>query len=142
MTSCPESGFDVIRIRSAARRWNRAVIVCVDNPQEAAQRYARYTGLLAQLSGSQWRIDTQRGALLFVTPETLQRRLGLAAPSLPWIAGYVLTSDDPAATRSLLEQAQCATRPLGDNRLLLEWPGALGGFVLFQAAGTALPAFD
>ncbi|MBX3651791.1 MAG: VOC family protein [Burkholderiales bacterium] len=119
-----------------------AVILCVENPQEAAQRYARYTGLLAQVSGSQWRIDTQRGALLFVTPETLQRRLDMAAPSLPWIAGYVLSSDDPAETRRHLEQAKCDLQPMPDGRLLLQWPGALGGFVLFQAPGSALPAFD
>ncbi len=119
-----------------------AVVLCVENPQEAAQRYARYTGLLAQVAGSLWRIDTQRGALLFVTPDTLRRKLGMTAPSLPWIAGYVLTSDDPAATRRHLEQAQCALRPLPEGRTLLEWPGAPGGFVLFQAAGSALPAFD
>ncbi|MBX3666008.1 MAG: VOC family protein [Burkholderiales bacterium] len=119
-----------------------AVILCVDDPQEAAQRYARYTGLLAQVAGSLWRIDTQRGALLFVAPETLRRALGMTAPSLPWIAGYVLTSDDPAATRRHLEQAQCALRTLPAGQLLLEWPGALGGCVLFQAAGSALPAFD
>jgi hypothetical protein len=119
-----------------------SVILCVEDPQEAAQRYARYTGLLAQVSGSQWRIDTQRGALLFVTPETLQRKLGMTAPSLPWIAGYVLSSDDLAETRRHLEQARCSTRLLFGDRLLLEWPGALGGFVLFQAAGSALPSFD
>lgn len=118
-----------------------AVVVCVADPQEAAQRYARFSGLFAQVAGPLWRIDTQRGALLFVTPEALQRALGLAAPSLPWIAGYVLTSDNLSATRQHLEQAHCAVKPLPGERLLLEWPGAVGGFVLFQAPGTALPDF-
>ncbi|MBS1217720.1 MAG: hypothetical protein H6R21_853 [Proteobacteria bacterium] len=118
-----------------------AVILCVADPQEAAQRYARYTGLLAQVSGSQWRIDTQRGALLFVGPAALERHLGITPPVVPWIAGYVLTSDDIAATRTWLAAAQCAVRDLEARRLLLEWAGAIGGIVVFQPAAAPLPAF-
>lgn len=119
-----------------------AVILCVADPQEAAQRYARYTGLLAQVSAAQWRIDTQRGALLFVTPKALQRKFGVVAPSLPWIAGYVLTSNHLATTRSALASAACNVRDLESGRLLLQWPGTVGGMVIFQQAGTALPVFD
>ena len=117
-----------------------AVIICVADPQEAAQRYARFTGLLPQLSNDQWRINTQRGALLFVTAEQLQRSLGVSAPTLPWIAGYVLTTDDLALTRSRLKANQCNTRDLDAAHLLLEWPNALGGLVIFQPAGAALPS--
>lgn len=115
-----------------------AVIICVADPQEAAQRYARYTGLLAQVTGTQWRIDTQRGALLFVTPAAVEKQFGISPPALPWIAAYVLTSDRLSATREVLNTVRCDVRELG-NRLLLRWPGPVGGFVLFQQAGTALP---
>ncbi|MBY0269417.1 MAG: VOC family protein [Burkholderiales bacterium] len=118
-----------------------AVMICVANPQEAAQRYARYTGLLAQVSGTQWRIDTQRGALLFVTQAALEKQFGITTPALPWIAGYVLTSDSLSATRDALDAARCDVSELG-NRLLLRWPGAVGGSILFQQAGTALPALS
>lgn len=118
-----------------------AVILCVADPQEAAQRYARYTGLLAQVAGSQWRIDTQRGALLFVAPAAVERHLGITPPGVPWIAGYVLTSDDIAATRTRISAAQCTVRDLEARRLLLEWPGAVGGIVVFQPAAAPLPAF-
>jgi len=116
-----------------------AVIICVADPQEAAQRYARYTGLLAQLSRTQWRIDTQRGALLFVTPAAVEQKLGITAPALPWIAGYVLTSDKLAATRDALHSCDVSEH---EGRLLLHWPGTVGGIVLFQQAGTALPVLD
>ncbi len=115
-----------------------AVVICVTDPQEAAQRYSRYTGLLAQVSGTQWRIDTQRGSLLFVTPAAVEKQFSITAPSLPWIAGYVLTSDNLATTRKVLDTAQCDVREL-DSRLLLRWPGAVGGFILFQQQGTTLP---
>lgn len=118
-----------------------AVILCVADPQEAAQRYARYTGLLAQLGRDQWRIDTQRGALLFVTPDALQRALGITAPAVPWIAGYVLSCNDPAATQAHLAAARCGVRNLDAGRLLLELPGAVGGLMILQSAGHPLPVF-
>lgn len=116
-----------------------AVVICVADAQEAAQRYARYTGLLAQVAGAQWRIDTQRGALLFVTPATLEKHLGLTAPALPWIAGYVMTSDDIGATRDALKNARCEIRETGAGRILLRCPGDVGGFMLFQKTGNTLP---
>jgi len=119
-----------------------AVILCVADPLEAAQRYARYSGLLAQFTGGQWRIVTQRGALLFATPEAVERSLGVLAPALPWIAGYVLTSDHLQTTRAVLEAAQCGVRAMPSGALLLHWPAAPGGIVLFQSPGMPLPAFE
>jgi len=119
-----------------------AVILCVADPQEAAQRYARYTGLLAQVAATHWRIDTQRGALLFATPNVIEQQFGITAPSLPWIAGYVLTSDDTAATQQVLKHNGCDTRALEAGRALMQWPGSVGGFVLFQQSGMALPTLD
>jgi len=118
-----------------------AVILCVDNPQETAQRYARYTGLLAQLAGNQWRIDTQRGALLFTTPDAIQRTLGITPSSLPWIAGYILTSERMDATRTALNKAGCDVRALDGGALLMQWPAAVGGVIVFQSPNTALPVF-
>jgi len=116
-----------------------AVIICVADAQEAAQRYARYTGLPAQVSGTQWRIDTQRGTLLFVTSDTVEKQFGITAPALPWIAGYVLTSDKLSATRDEITKAHGDMRELESGRLLLRWPGSVGGFILFQQAGTVMP---
>jgi hypothetical protein len=119
-----------------------AVVVCVADPREAAQRYSHFTGLLAQVGRDCWRIDSQRGSLLFVTPERLHSAIGLTAPALPWIAGYVLSCDSLGTTRTRLAAAGCAIREAGERRLLLEWPAALGGFVLFQPAGSTLPDFS
>lgn len=123
-----------------------AVVICVEDPQEAAQRYSHFTGLLARVGRDCWRIDSQRGSLLFVTPQRLQAVLGLEAPALPWIAGYVLTCDSLTATRTRLAAGGCTIREVGglrgEQHLLLEWPAALGGFVLFQQPATALPDFS
>jgi len=132
-------------------RWlehaNRAValngvLVCVADPREAAQRYARYTGLLAQVGGSVWRIATARGYLLFLDAATLGRRLDAAPPALPWIAGYILESDDIAASGDCLRKSGTAVHVLGSRRLLVKLPPALGGLVIFEPKNSGVLNFD
>ena len=106
------------------------VLICVADPAEAAKRYARYTGLPVQQSANTWRLDTGHGYLLFMSVPTLQQTLGVTAPTLPWIAGYVIDSDDMNATRSLI-----SGRTL-EKRICVQLPDALGGIMIFQAAGS------
>lgn len=108
------------------------VIVCVADPREAAQRYARYTGLLAQVIGSVWRISTHHGYLLFIDPDTLAGRLDIVPPSKPWIAGYVLESESVTATRDWLKQSGSDFHTMGNDRLLVKLPPALGGVIVFE----------
>lgn len=133
------------------QRWtahaNRAValagaILCVADPREAAQRYTRYTGLLAQVSGSVWRISTARGFLLFLDRDTLQRRLGAAPPTLPWIAGSILESGDIAATGDVLRQSGLGVHVLGNRRLLVALPAAVGGIMVFEPKNAGVLNFD
>jgi hypothetical protein len=118
------------------------VILRVADAQEAAQRFARYTGLLAQVTGSVWRIDTSRGYLIFVDRDTLHRRLGVMPPTLPWIAGYVLKSDDMQATGDFLRGAGARVNVLGNQRLLVELPPAVGGTVIFEPRNSGVLNFD
>lgn len=118
------------------------VVICVADPQEAAQRYARYTGLLAQVIGSVWRISTQHGYLLFIDPDTLARRLDVVPPSTPWIAGYVLETASMAATRACLNESGAYSHALGSDRLLVKLPPALGGVIIFEPRTRGAFDFD
>jgi hypothetical protein len=118
------------------------VILRVADAQEAAQRFARFTGLLAQVTGSVWRIDTARGFLLFVDRDTLHRRLGVMPPTLPWIAGYVLKSDDIAATGDFLRRSGLPVNVLGNQRLLVQMPLAVGGTLIFEPKNSGVLNFD
>jgi len=118
------------------------VILGVADAQEAAQRFARYTGLLAQVSGSVWRIDTTRGYLLFVEPDTLHRRLDVVPPTLPWIAGSVLKSGDIAATGDFLRKSGAPLHVLGNHRLLVKLPRAVGGILVFEPRHSGILNFD
>ena len=118
------------------------VILRVADAREAAQRFARYTGLLAQLNGSVWRISTARGYLLFLDRETLHRRLDVVAPSLPWIAGYVLKSEDIDETGDTLRRSGVTVHVLGSRRLLVKLPAALGGIIVFEPPDAGMLNFD
>jgi hypothetical protein len=133
------------------QRWlyhaNRAVslagvILRVADAQEAAKRYARYTGLPARPSGSVWRLDTARGYLIFADRDTLHRRLGVVAPTLPWIGGHILKSDDLGVTSDALRKAGASVRVLGNHRLLVDLPPAVGGFVVFEHKASGDLHFD
>jgi hypothetical protein len=118
------------------------VILRVMDAQESAQRFARYTGLLAQLSGSVWRIDTARGYLLFLDGNTLHRRLDVVPPTLPWIAGCVLKCADIAATGEYLRRWGTRVHVLGNRRLLVKFPPAVGGIMIFEPAESRVLNFD
>lgn len=126
---------------------NRAVALAgvmlrVAHAQEAAERFARYTGLLPHLSGSVWRLDTARGHLLFLDRDTLHRRLDVVAPSLPWIAGYVLKSEDMRETGDTLRRSGVPVHVLGNQRLLVKLPAALGGIIVFEPLDAGVLNFD
>jgi hypothetical protein len=133
-------------------RWTRhanraagltAVIVCVENPAEAAQRYARFTGLTAKIEGDAHAIDTARGRILLVPPPALQNAFRLDPPALPWIAGSVIASADMAATRASIIASELPHGMLGDDRLYVVPPPALGGVMVFEprrGAAFSLPA--
>jgi hypothetical protein len=118
------------------------VILRVADAQEAARRYARYTGLLAQLSGSVWRITTARGYLVFVDRDTLHRRLGVVPPTLPWIAGCVLKTADIHACGEFLRRSGTPVHVLGSRRLLVVLPPELGGIAIFEPAEAGVLSFD
>ncbi|MGZ5139491.1 MAG: VOC family protein [Burkholderiales bacterium] len=115
-----------------------AVLVCVRDPVEAAQRYSRFTGIPAARYGNTWRLDTPRGTLILADAETFSRTLGASAPALPWIGGYALECDDLEVTRTYLCGANIEAREV-QGRLLVTMPAALGGSVIFQPRGSAVP---
>ena len=107
-------------------------LLCVDDPQQTAQRYARFTGLLPQATGSAWRLDTARGSLTFVDAEQFRRNFSFAPPTLPWIAGYTLASHNPSHTRKQLAAGGFAIREFRDERCFIELPAAIGGVLIFE----------
>jgi Glyoxalase-like domain len=124
------------------RRWldhpNRAAgliasIVCVEHPAEAASRFARFAGSDLRWEGRIAVVEgPARGAVVIVDPATLEDHLGVAPPTLPWIAGVELLSDDLADTRAHLEASGFdIIEPKGHEAIAVAGPPELGGIFIF-----------
>ena len=111
-----------------------SVVLCVDDPEGAAARYGRYTGLAPSREGAWQTLQTARGTLRFATAQTVAGELGLTAPTTPWIAAYTLRVTDLDATRAFLRRAGADTADLDSHRCLAKLPESLGGAILFSDA--------
>ena len=112
------------------------VLLCVEDPGEAAARFARFTGRPAAPVGTRhWRLATVRGHLTFMDPATLAEALpGVHARMLPWIAALALASGDLAATRDALAAGGVAYRDASPGIVRVDSPpAALGATFLFSA---------
>lgn len=151
--SMPEGRIQYCQQRTAEHVWQArwlahpngaealtAIVLCVDDPDEAAARYGRYTGLSPSQQGPWRTIETARGLLLFGNAVTLERELRLRAPALPWIATYAIRVADLPATRAYLRGAGIPCHDIDSERCLAELPAALGGAIVFtsRAAPRAL----
>ncbi|MCH9673518.1 MAG: hypothetical protein K0U93_18915, partial [Gammaproteobacteria bacterium] len=108
-----------------------AVVVVVADIDEAVARYAPYLSCepTAVSIGVACRLG--RGTLILTDPPTIERRLAIQIPSLPFIAGYALDCLSLGGTTRALLAGGCVSVD-GDlpNTQCLAWPGALGGYVL------------
>lgn len=108
------------------------VLVCVKDPEEAAQRYARFTGRPWRAESAEWRLDTARGRLNFFDADACRKRFGVEAPALPWIAGYVLTTPDIAKTRDQVAAAGTTVGRPDEAGWFVKLPPEVGGILVFQ----------
>jgi hypothetical protein len=111
------------------------VIVCVADPGPSAERYERFTGIAAQrIDDESWLLQLQRGRLELYSPAALHRRYGVVAPALPWIAGCEVATRSLAAARDGWSRHGVDWRALGDSKLLVTAPAAVGGVLVFVDA--------
>lgn len=82
------------------------VLICVADPAEAGERFARFTDRPVSRLGRGGRlISLDRGRISILDPATLSECLpALAVPTLPFMAAAALTSDDIGATAAVLEE--------------------------------------
>ncbi|CAN0162451.1 unnamed protein product [Discosporangium mesarthrocarpum] len=82
------------------------LLICADDPEEAATRYARFTGKQKIARGRGYRIDLDRGRLTICDSGDCRRMLpGIDIPSMPFIAAVSIRSADIGATRVFLAAA-------------------------------------
>jgi hypothetical protein len=114
------------------------ILMCVDDPAEVAARYGRFLDLAPETHEGLFLFRLARGRLHVFNPTTLAHTAGIEAPTTPFIAGFVLTSTDLAATRAVLDEGALAIRDLGPG-VIAAMPEDIATTIFFMAPDATLP---
>jgi hypothetical protein len=113
-----------------------ALWIAADDPAEAAERFARFTGRAAGRNGAVMTLALDRGHLRFAAPSWVEERLGIDVPgSLPSIVAAEVASAGLRETETLLRATGFSVRA-HDCGLTVNLPPALGGALIFSGADT------
>ncbi len=131
------------------QRWleqpNRAraltdVLICVEDPAEAAERFGRFVGRAATRG---WLLELDRGRIAFVDQGRLARLFpGTTLPLPPFMAAFAVTSDDLAATRSALRAGGLEARDAAPGVVVVAVPEGIAAIVCFASSDAAPPWLD
>jgi hypothetical protein len=101
-------------------------VIAVADPEEAARRFARFTGRPAEPSAYGYSIRLDRGGLILVSRAALAAMFpSLAIPALPFTAAYGIRVESLAATLDCLQRGGL-NFSRRDNALLVPFPSELG----------------
>jgi Glyoxalase-like domain len=135
----PEGRIQILTHRTEAMVWQprwlshpngavalTSVIIVVGDLEEAAHRFARFTGREAMPSPLGQTIELDRGRVQLMTAEAFTRKLpDVPIPSLPFIGAYAIRVASLAVTRDMLKRAGLRTRH-SEQDLVAIFPEELG----------------
>jgi hypothetical protein len=116
------------------------VVIAVADVQEAAERFARFTGRVATPIPGGALIRLDRGGVYLVSHDRVTERLPeVAIARLPFMAGYALRVQSLAAAEMAVDQADLEWRAIDDG-IVAAFPSELGeGAWFFVERAAALP---
>ncbi|MGB6748797.1 MAG: VOC family protein [Xanthobacteraceae bacterium] len=116
------------------------VVIAVADVEEAAQRFARFTGRAATRTPGGALIRLDRGGVYLVTHDRVTERLPeVAIAELPFMAGYALCVQSLAAAEIAVDRADLEWRAI-DVGIVAAFPTELGeGAWFFVERASALP---
>jgi Glyoxalase-like domain len=135
----PEGRIQILTHRSEANVWQprwldhpngalalASIVIAVSDPEEAAARFARFTGRSAAPSPFGQRIALDRGSIELMSANALTQRLPeIAIPSLPFIGAYEIRASSRARLDELWRRAGLTVRR-SEHGLVAAFPAELG----------------
>lgn len=116
------------------------LIIAVADVEEAAARFARFTGRAATPVGGGAMLRLDRGGVVLISHDAAAEILPeVAIATLPFIAGYALKVQSLAATEAAVDRADLEWRAIADG-VVAAFPAELGdGAWFFVERAAALP---
>ena len=110
-----------------------ALWIAAADPDEPAQRFARFTGRAASRDGVVLAIGLDRGSLRFASPRYLEREFGIIpGPPLPYLAAYEIEVAALDRVSSVARAAGITVRRLAQG-IAITLPASIGGTIIFRA---------
>jgi hypothetical protein len=111
------------------------LLICAEDPEEAAIRYERFTGCARTAAGNGFRIALDRGQISICTPADCAKILpGIHIPSMPFIAAASIRSADLPGTRSFLAARDVPLLADESGRVAVDPRAGMGASFVFHAA--------
>ena len=107
------------------------LVVCVEDVQEAARRYARYFGTPITQNGMFAEIRLLEGKISLIDHSGLRNTYGIDPPSLPYVGSVTIAVSALDETRNLLEENGIAITQ-HHGKLVVSGQDAHGAFVVFE----------
>jgi hypothetical protein len=113
------------------------IIVCAPDPAGLSATYARYTGHASAAAGNFQVLELGRSRVILVAPEHLGEVVpDCVPPTLPFLAGFTVTTADLGAARRWLIAADVPFREHA-GRLAVPPDAGCGSAVLFEREGAS-----
>lgn len=113
------------------------VVVCSDDPAEAAARFGRFTRKAAKAADGRFYLPLDRGGVAFATPDRLGDVVpGATAPATPFLAAVAMRSRDLSATRAFLNAQQVPFAEAGPGRITVAADHAMGATLILHDRDT------
>ena len=110
-----------------------ALWIAAADPDEPAQRFARFTGRAAARDGAVLAITLDRGSLRFASPRYLEHEFGIVpGPPLPYLAAYEIEVAALDRVSSIARAADITVRRLPQG-IAITLPASIGGTIIFRA---------
>ena len=109
------------------------VLVCVDDPREAAERFCRFVGVEPVEKADTWEMGLHEGRVVFIGGQRFGERYpDRELPCTPYIAEVSMRTGDLAATRRYLDGAGIRYETPGGDAVRVPGAEALGAAFLFH----------
>jgi len=118
----------------------QGVLIAVSNPENAIDRFSRFTGKTAHGSGEHFKIDLDRGQISIVSEKKCLELLPqIEIPALPYMAAVILQSENLSKTKFFFEKESINYTRLSDEVIRINQFDAMGTTILIVAQGEQWP---
>jgi hypothetical protein len=109
------------------------ILLCVADPSEAAQRYARFVGHRADFADGVYRISLDRGGLAICGPDACRRLLpDVPIPDLPFMPAVSIRSGDIERTAAFLAGQGVPFDKRADGRIIVPPEAGMGATLVLH----------